>query len=112
MDHKKRQSDKSYQGKEGPQIRDPSQKYGSDLLKSNKETLPNQEKEHGQPRQQIRRESQSPSASLQYLRPQHPPQGKCHGRCALLNSNNSDKLPPPAKCNKYGLCCLSLMQIT
>ena len=52
-------------------------------------------------------ESQSPSASLQCLRPRHPPQGKCRGRCALLNPNNSDKLPPPTKCNKYGLYCLS-----
>ena len=51
MDHKEKQSDKSYQGKEGPQIRDPSQKYGSDSLKLNKETQPDQEKECGQPRQ-------------------------------------------------------------
>ena len=36
-----------------------------------------------------------------------PPQGKCCGRCVLLNLNNSDKLPPPTKCNKYGLYCLS-----
>ena len=50
MDHKERQSDKSYQGKKGPQIRDPSQKYGSDSLKSNQGTQPDQEKECGQPR--------------------------------------------------------------
>ena len=36
-----------------------------------------------------------------------PPQGKCHGRCALLNLNNVNNLPPPTKCNKYGLYCLN-----
>ena len=36
-----------------------------------------------------------------------PPQGKCC-RCTLLNPNNSDKLPPPTKCNKYSLYCLSI----
>ena len=36
-----------------------------------------------------------------------PQQGKCHGRCALLNPNNGNNLRPPTKCNKYNLYCLS-----
>ena len=45
MDHKEKHSDKSFQRKDRPQIRDPSQKYGSDLLKSNQETQSDQEKD-------------------------------------------------------------------